>query len=97
MAGNPYVVVDAPSYQAPQVDFSKFMRPQQPQQPQKQGKSNPGLLGGLTQFLSGPALVPGSAVPGAWGPTSVGGVYGPTPLMQASVAPMFNTQGLGLY
>jgi hypothetical protein len=94
MAGNPYVVVGEPNYQAPQVDFSKFMRPQQPQ---KQGKSNPGLLGGLAQFLSGPALAPGSAVPGAQGPTSVGGAYGPTPLMQASAAPMFNAQGLGLY
>jgi hypothetical protein len=96
MSDNPYVVVGAPSYQAPQMDFSKFM--QQPQQKQ-QGQQAKTLVNGLQQFLNGPngPLAPGSAVPGAQGPTSVGGDTGPAPLMQASAAPTFNAQGLGLY
>jgi hypothetical protein len=97
MSDNPYAVVGAPSYQAPQMDFSKFM--QQPQQKQ-QGQQAKTLVNGLQQFLNGPngPLASGSAVPGAQGPTSVGSpTTGPMPLMQSAGMPMMNQQGLGLY
>jgi hypothetical protein len=98
MADNPYVVVGAPSYQAPQMDFSKFMQqPQQKQQGQQSGGQT--FMNGLKQFLNSPngPLASGSAVPGAQGPTSVGGDTGPAPLMQSAGMPMMNQQGLGLY
>lgn len=91
---NPYMVVGEPNYQTP--DASKFFN-QQPQQQQQGQQKNTSLMDALQQFLNGPALAQGSAVPGAAGPTSVGGRSGPMPLMASGGAPSMNPQGLGLY
>jgi hypothetical protein len=95
MSGNPYVVVDQPNYQAP--DITKFFNQQPQQQGQQQQQGNTSLMSALQKFLNGHALPAGSAVPGAAGPTSVGGANGPAPLMASGGSPMINSQGLGLY
>lgn len=98
MSTNPYEVVGAPtSYQAPSI--SQFFQNGQQKQGQKQDQQqNTSLMSALQKFLNSPggpvaSLPPGSAIPGAVGPTSVGGA----PLMQSGAAPMINPQGMGFY
>lgn len=93
MAGNPYEVVGAPSYQAP--DVSKFF-----QGGQQQGQQHTSLISALQKFLNGsgdqppgqPLQLPSATAPGVG---QSGSPYaGPVAPMNM---PMINSQGLGLY
>ena len=63
---------------------------QQGQQQNQQGKNSQNFVQALTKFLQNGQGIgmqpqdPGSAIPGAFGQTSVGGANGPTPLMPSS-------------
>jgi hypothetical protein len=77
-----YNVGTTPNYNAPVMDFSSFFSPQNQQQAQQ---GHVGFMDALHKFLLGPngqqMIAPGSAVPGAAGPTSAGGPQGPMPLV----------------
>lgn len=101
-----YNAVPAPNYAAPIVNLFGNQGQKQPQQ-QGQQQGQPGnqgqqigqqagntLASALRRFMTPGQPQPGSAVPGASGPTSVGGANGPTPLVQPGQSPSWNLAGL---
>lgn len=92
MTDNPYVVIGSPNYAAPIVDLFGSGASQNQQGQQKKGMT---FTDALQQFLNGgngqQMLAPGSAIPGAVGPTSVGGV----PLMASGGSPAMNPTMIG--
>jgi hypothetical protein len=91
MADVPYQTVGEPNYAAPIVNlFGK--------QGQQGAQTGNAFASALRRFLTPQgAVAPGSAVPGASGPTSVGGPNGPTPLVQpqGNQSPFSFMQGMG--
>lgn len=94
MTDNPYIVVGSPNYAAPIVDLFGNKPTQQ-----GQGQQGQTFTQALQQFLNGAngqqMLAPGSAIPGAVGPTSVGGSDGPMPLMASGGSPTMDPTMIG--
>src|SRR5260370_3978165 len=98
MADIPYQTVGQPNYAAPIVNlFGKQGQQGQGQQGAAQGAGNT-LATALRRFLTPQgAVAPGSAVPGAIGPSSAGGPNGPQPLVQpqGNQSPFSFMRGMG--